>query len=269
MFKNLHFGGKLFFLVITLFIGAIISGVIIQIGFSGGKGLVNLKISQVITTLLMFFAPALLCRYICYQDKDFAYFKEKKINFGIVGLTLLIMISLLPLVNLLGYLNQALPLPEIFKTIEKNATELTIKILTVNSVWGLLGNLVVIALVPAIAEEYLFRGALLTIFLEKVKNKHLAIWIVAVIFSLIHFQMYGFFPRMLLGAVLGYLLVWSGSIYIPIIAHFINNAMAVMVFYFTGNINDFEDLSIQMILILGILSLLVTAFLIKIFRERT
>ncbi len=269
IFKNLHFGGKLFFLIVAFFVGAIVSSLIFQFGFSGGKDVLNLKISQVVTTLLMFFVPALLCRYLCYEEKNFDYFKERKMSWGIILLALLTMISLLPLVNLLGHLNQAVPLPEIFKTIEKEAAELTIKMLTVRSIWGLLANIVVIVLVPAIAEEYFFRGALLTIFLEKIKNKHLAIWIVAAIFSLLHFQMYGFLPRMLLGGVLSYLLIWSGSIRIPIFAHFINNAMAVVVFYFTGNIDDFESLSTQNVWILGILSLLIAGFLLKTIKEKS
>ena len=81
-----------------------------------------------------------------------------------------------------------------------------------------------------LAEEILFMGALLSIIRKKATNPHLAIWIVAIIFSAIHFQFYGFIPRMLLGAFLGYLLYWSKSIWIPVFAHFLHNAIAV-----TGN----------------------------------
>ena len=71
---------------------------------------------------------------------------------------------------------------------------------------------------------------------EKWQNHHIAIWVTAIIFSAIHLQFFGFFPRMLLGAFFGYLLVWSKSIWLPIYAHFLNNSMAVVAAYML-NIN--------------------------------
>lgn len=65
-------------------------------------------------------------------------------------------------------------------------------------------------------------------------NSHGAIWITAALFSALHLQFFGFIPRMLLGALFGYLLEWSGTLWLPIIAHFINNAAGVIVFFVTG-----------------------------------
>jgi hypothetical protein len=95
-------------------------------------------------------------------------------------------------------------------------------------------NLFVLAVIPALGEELLFRGLLQKMFNELFKNKHIAILVTAAIFSAIHMQFYGFIPRMLLGALFGYLLVWSGSIWVPVLAHFFNNAMVVIFSYLSS-----------------------------------
>ena len=102
-------------------------------------------------------------------------------------------------------------------------------------------NLVVMAVVPAIGEEFLFRGLLQRLFTSFFKNRHASIWVTAAIFSAIHMQFYGFLPRMMIGAMLGYMLVWSGSIWVPVTAHFINNALAVIFSY----INTGGDLNLN------------------------
>lgn len=88
-------------------------------------------------------------------------------------------------------------------------------------------NILVIALLPAIAEELLFRGAVQRSFNRMFNNPHVAIWLAAFIFSAIHVQFFGFFPRMLLGAAFGYIYLWTGSIWYAMFAHFLNNAAAV------------------------------------------
>ena len=96
----------------------------------------------------------------------------------------------------------------------------------------LLLNLFVIGFIAALSEEVFFRGALQRVLIEWTGSVHKGVWIAAVIFSAIHLQFYGFFPRMVLGAMLGYMFVWSGSLWIPIFAHFINNAVGVLLNYY-------------------------------------
>jgi hypothetical protein len=93
-------------------------------------------------------------------------------------------------------------------------------------------NLFVVAVLPALGEELLFRGALQGTLLKHTKNIHLSIWVSAALFSAIHMQFFGFFPRMILGAMFGYLVVWGGSLWYSIWAHFINNAAMVLLMYF-------------------------------------
>lgn len=91
--------------------------------------------------------------------------------------------------------------------------------------------LVVVAIVPAIGEELLFRG-LIQKYLHKIwKNPHVAIWVTAMFFSAFHMQFYGFVPRMVLGAFFGYLLYFSGNLWYAVFAHFINNGFTLLMIY--------------------------------------
>jgi hypothetical protein len=91
-----------------------------------------------------------------------------------------------------------------------------------------------IALLPAIAEELIFRGVFQTIFQRLFRSGHLAIWVTSLIFSTIHFQFFGFIPRLILGLVFGYLFYWSGTLWLPVISHFLNNAFPVIMTYIEG-----------------------------------
>ena len=108
---------------------------------------------------------------------------------------------------------------------------LTESFLNVSTFGGLVVNLIIIALLAAVGEELLFRGVILQLFVEWFKNKHLAIIISAILFSAMHIQFYGFLPRMILGILFGYIFIWSGSLWIPILLHFIFNGITVVAAY--------------------------------------
>lgn len=110
---------------------------------------------------------------------------------------------------------------------EDNAHELLEAIFVGANGSGLLGNLLVFAVLPAICEESFFRGIIQRQFQKKM-NPHLAIWLAAAVFSFIHFQFLGFFSRWALGAMLGYFLYYSGSLWPSIFAHFCFNAVSVV-----------------------------------------
>jgi membrane protease YdiL (CAAX protease family) len=98
-----------------------------------------------------------------------------------------------------------------------------------------------IAIIPAICEELVFRGVMLPLLAKITRNIHAAVWITAMLFSLIHVQFYGFLPRMIMGALLGYFVVWSGSLWTSILAHFINNASAFFMFRYFGTLETPEN----------------------------
>ncbi|MNR07910.1 CAAX amino terminal protease self- immunity [compost metagenome] len=110
---------------------------------------------------------------------------------------------------------------------EELAAKMTIQLITVRSNFDFIVNLVMIAVLPAIGEELMFRGGVQRSLERAFGNPHVAIWLSAIIFSTIHVQFYGFVPRMLLGAGFGYLYYYSGSIWYAMFAHFLNNAYAV------------------------------------------
>ncbi len=114
---------------------------------------------------------------------------------------------------------------------EDRLAKLTEALTAFGSVGDLMIGLVVIALLPAIGEELVFRGLLQGELWRSTLNIHVAIWVSSVIFSAIHMQFYGFIPRLLLGALFGYLYYWSGNLLIPMFSHFLNNAFAVIMVY--------------------------------------
>ena len=103
--------------------------------------------------------------------------------------------------------------------------------LKVDTIGGLLLNLLVIALIPAVGEELTFRGVLQQGLVRRMKSPHLAIILSAAIFSFIHFQFYGFLPRMFLGLLLGYMFYITGSLWTSILMHFVNNGSVVVLYY--------------------------------------
>lgn len=191
----------------------------------------------------LFIVPAIIfVRLIAINQKSYLLGLKAPEGKFIIGSILLILFALIP-INYLLYLNQQIELPAFFKTAEDSAEELTKALLGGKTFSILFTNLFVVALLPAIGEELIFRGLILKIVARWRNNIHTGIWVSAFIFSAMHMQFYGFVPRMLLGAVLGYIMIWSGSIYASMLAHFLNNAIAIVLnFLITNNIiSDYAD----------------------------
>lgn len=155
---------------------------------------------------------------------------------------LLLMFASLPFIHMLSDLNHAINLPSWLDALEQwmllkesQAEEMTQLFLKVDTTSGLLINLFMIALLPALGEELVFRSVIQPYMMKFLKNKHLGIIITALIFSIIHMQFYGLLPRFALGLFLGYFYYWSGSIFVPMLMHLVNNASAVIAFYLYHN----------------------------------
>lgn len=117
------------------------------------------------------------------------------------------------------------------KGVEQQATELTKFLTSFSNVGQFIMAVLVIAVFAGIGEEVVFRGMLQPAFSQAFKNPHAGIWISAIFFSALHLQFYGFVPRVLLGALFGYLYYWSGNLIVPMFAHFINNLAIVIMIY--------------------------------------
>jgi membrane protease YdiL (CAAX protease family) len=197
-----------------------------------------LKLIQTISEIGTFILPALFLAYAFDNSASHYLRLDKKADGISVVAVFAMLIAAVPVINFLGELNSRMVLPDWLagleqqiKASEEEAGKLTEKFLQINSVMQFIYAMVMIAVLPALGEELLFRGILQRIFSEWSRNKHTGVWATAILFSAMHMQFYGFVPRMLLGVMLGYLYFWSGSLWLPILAHFINNGAAVIATY--------------------------------------
>lgn len=205
------------------------------------RSLSMLKFMQVINQVGMFIIPSVLFSFLVYRSIP-GYMKldvKPGLTSTIIG-SMAILVSL-PLIGWLAELNESLNLPDSLqgvedwmKTSEDQARVMTEAFLSAESTGGFLFNIFMIAIIPAIGEEMLFRGVLIRLFRDWIKNVHVAVILSSVLFSALHLQFFGFLPRLVLGMMLGYMFVWSGSLWLPVIVHFVNNAFAVAAIYLSN-----------------------------------
>jgi len=234
--------------LLTFIIGFLIAIPIFQINISNLTNVLSnyndpnnlsfLKYLQTIQAIGLFIVPAFIIAYI-FNSNSYKYLKFNSVSIRPLTLTIIILLASIPLINSLNVLNEGMHLPNWLSGIENwmkekemSAQALTEAFLRMDSMGDLLFNIVMIGVLPAIGEELIFRGVFQRLFAEWTKNIHWGIIIAAILFSAMHMQFYGFLPRLMLGILLGYLFYWSGSIWIPILGHFVNNATAVIVYYF-------------------------------------
>ena len=200
----------------------------------------SLKWFQFLQTTATFLLPPFLMAYLWSKKPMKWLYLDQSIPMKSEIIAIFLVLVASPGINLLSYLNRQIALPECLSGIEtwmqqqeEAAAVLTERFLSADSIGVFVVNILLMALLPAVAEELTFRGVLQHLFTPRtgIRTPHIAIWATAIIFSAIHCQFYGFIPRMLLGAVFGYALVWSGSLWLPILMHFTNNALAVIVYF--------------------------------------
>lgn len=240
-----------FYIVIGLSICLLLSALILFAVY--GMQLINnpaivtvdeIKYKPVLQVLLsiqsigVFLAPALLLPIVEKRRlKDFYGLELAKVY--LLALVFLLMMVSMPIMEWVTVANQKMVLPDFLKGIEawmrSKEDELmrtTYLLLRMNGTVDFLITLLVLAVIPAVCEEFFFRAVLQRTLGRIFKNIHVAIWVSAFVFSAIHLQFYGFLPRFLLGAGFGYLYWYTNSLWYNVFAHFLNNAYAVcMAFY--------------------------------------
>jgi len=254
------------FVMVASVLAFMVVGILLALPFVGMNDLMNslsanadtpesiyfLKYFQVLQSIGLFVVPPIILALL-YHGNISEYLQidrstDKK-TFLFAALTLLMVI---PFINFLGEMNSQMRFPESLsglenwmKTMEGAAEIMIEKFMKVEGVSGLMFNIFMIAVLPALGEELMFRGVIQHIFTNWTRNHHWGIWISAFLFSAMHMQFYGFLPRMVLGGMFGYLLVWTGTMWVPILAHFVNNTMGVMGYYFINKgviSKDIEEL---------------------------
>ncbi|MFN0276607.1 MAG: lysostaphin resistance A-like protein [Chitinophagales bacterium] len=179
--------------------------------------------------------------YLCGDLFFAATGLHKSVHINIYTLVFFIFFSSIGLIGYINEWNQNISLPTAFSDLENNLRSLeeqaqlqTDAFLATTTTGGLLINILLVAVLAAVGEEIVFRGLLQNMLQKMIKNVHVAVWAAAFFFSFMHFQFFGFFPRLILGAVLGYLFAWSGSLWPSIAGHFINNFLGVLGYFLTN-----------------------------------
>ena len=266
----------------------------------------GLKWLQLLQTVATFLVPSVVGAWLWSDDHSpFRWLKltnhKNEVNRAlaaeksqIIIVALATMICALPAINLLADLNSRVVLPDCMAGLEATlraqeeaAARLTERFLQADDLFTLLINIGLMALLPALAEEITFRGTLQQIISPSSFHlsfssyrTHLAIWLSAIVFSAIHLQFYGFVPRMLMGAMFGYVFVWSGSLWLPVLMHATNNTIAVVTYYIAAHSESGRELLADNrtwadtigtgpMWWLGVVSLLLTLALLFLIRKKS
>jgi membrane protease YdiL (CAAX protease family) len=237
----------------------------------------RLMLTLAINHLSTYLLPALAYWY-WFERARWNNFQTRPVwTIKAIWVAILIVVTLVPFNEIVIDWNKTLWLPKFLDNAERwmlqkedDKEVMTTKILDINSLHQLIVALIVTALIAAVGEEVFFRGIVQRKLIQGTDNKHLAIWLTAGLFSAIHLQFYGFFPRLLLGGLFGYLYFYSGNLWIPILAHFTNNSLFVLS-------NVFKQEAVQtsnVVLILPgrwsmpVLSIFLSAVLLFYFRKK-
>ncbi|MDE5997046.1 MAG: CPBP family intramembrane metalloprotease [Muribaculaceae bacterium] len=186
--------------------------------------------------ILAFILPAVLTWKLCFKMSPFhAIEAVKRPSLLMIAIALIIYLVGIPALNQIVFWNQEISLPaflgpfeEWCRNMEQLAEEQTKGLLSSTNLFPIIMNILIIGVLTGIGEEFFFRGAFQRMLIWCKINHHVAIWIAAIVFSTLHFQFFGFIPRMLLGAFFGYLYWWSGNIWVNSFAHALNNSLVIV-----------------------------------------
>ncbi len=209
------------------------------------KDLVMLKIFQVLGVFVLFILPAIaFSKYLRPEKAYFLNLHQRPVFYPQITTSILIVFFALPAVAGLAIWNSEMHLPDSMSSFEnwmrlkEDASErLSMAFLKTDSIADLITNLLVVAFIAALSEEIFFRGVVQRVFRDNGLNVHIAVWLTGILFSAFHLQFFGFLPRLFLGVVLGYLYAFTSNLWVPIIAHFVNNSIAVLSVHFTSQVD--------------------------------
>lgn len=271
--------GSSLFLFICWWLLAWIFGAVI-ITKTGSSTITLLRVSIVLQDVIIFIMPAVMTALLVAR-RPWRFIETDKLPSGISSaMVLLTILVAIPAMNVLVKWNEQLHLPESMSALEHflreaeaNAGATISMLLGETGIGDMLISVLLIGVLTGIAEEVFFRGALQSILKCLFRNHHLAIWTTAFVFSAIHMQFFGFFPRLLMGAFFGYIVYWSGSLWLSVIAHAVNNSLVVISMWLikTGvmstDINSVGTTGTPTAIILAFVSLILTSALIYLMRK--
>jgi len=222
-----------------------------------------LKFFQTMSQVAIFLVPALVISWFMSGNISSWQGLDKKVSPVAIILVILLAIASIPLTSMAGILNSKMNMPswlhlveEWMQAKEQQAQYLTSQLVYAAGFGGMLLNILVLALVPAAGEELLFRGIFQQIFQKWLRSGIVAVVVTAILFATLHFQFYGFIPRLILGIIFGLLFLWSRSVWLPFIAHLINNSVPVVLSYYygwdkiNGNVGDYIPSGVTSVIIM-------------------
>lgn len=254
MLRNTSDKSRIFYLALCSLIGVLLTGsllVLLGLVYGGDTASIGyLRVTIILQDLFVILLPAYLVFHFSFEQpwKSLGFVKGNNLLILLLYALLIFIVSL-PSISVLARWNELISFPSslskletMFREMEDSALAVTDRFLAAKSRWELLLNLGLMAVLAGFVEEVFFRGALQKLIHRWFSNGHVAVWSAAFIFSLIHLQFYGFFPRVLMGAILGYLYLYSGNIWVPIFAHFANNASVVLNNYFLSDTEIYDKM---------------------------
>ena len=277
---------RLFILLALIIIGLILGTVIglayVFITKSNPQDLNSLRFMQISSQLFTFVFPPIAYAFLVKEKPVNALgLKNAKILWFLIGTAMIF--AIMPLNSILAEWNAGLKLPEslsaleqMIKDMQESASAMIEKFVSVDTIGGLILNLFMIAGLAALGEELLFRSIIQTSLIKICKNAHVGILIASAIFSFIHLEFYGFVPRLILGMLLGYMFYFSGSIWIPMLMHFLNNGTVVLIYFLNNkgitniDVDTFGQTSIPVLIVSIVVMIVLFLFSIKYSdKERT
>lgn len=238
-------GKRIALLALTFIVGSIVtavaSAVLMRAG-SGEKFTAMMRMATVVQDLLMFILPAVATAVmVTRRPASLLGIDRLPRPSAWIAAALALVVST-PLMSEIIALNDAVSFPpglqwleQSLRDLEENATATVELMMGAHTIGNLVVNVLIIGVMTGLAEEMFFRGGLQRLIGSTAAGRHAAIWIAAIVFSALHMQFFGFVPRMLLGAFFGYLLVWTGSLWLPVAMHALNNSIYVVLSYATGS----------------------------------
>ena len=275
------------FLLIALIIIGLILGTVIGLAYvfitkSDSNDLNALRFMQISSQLFTFVFPPIAYAFLVKDEPVNALgLKKSKILWVFIGVAMIF--AIMPFNSIIAEWNANLTLPDsmskieqLMKQMQEAATEMIEKFVNVDTIGGLILNLFMIAGLAALGEELLFRSIIQTSLIKICKNVHIGILIASAIFSFIHLEFYGFVPRLILGMLLGYMFYFSGSIWIPMLMHFLNNGTVVLIYFLNNkgitniDVDTFGQTSIPVLIVSIVVMIALFLFSIKYSdKERT
>lgn len=230
------FARRLFYFLIVTLVCLLLAGVVMSVIMSRDADQARLlRVATVVQDVLVFILPALITAIIVTQLPASMLGVDRMFSMPQLLLAVAVMIASTPAMNMLIDWNANLTLPswaagfeDYMRQAEESAARSIKVMLSGDGVGTTIVAVMIVGVMAGLSEELFFRGTLQRLLASGRMGPHAAIWLTAVIFSLFHFQFFGFFPRVALGAFFGYLLWWSGSIWLPVIIHALNNSVYVI-----------------------------------------